>query len=516
MNLIADEFLRFCVDGEELPGRPSDICRREVIDVLAPRPDFRGALYQLLIGLLQTTFAPKDWDGWKELWESPPSVAELDEVFARFVTAFEFDIDGPAFMQDFDFLAQGDYQDIAQLLIETPGANTVANNNDHFVHRTSSTAMCIPCAATALFTLQINAPSGGAGHRVSLRGGGPITTLRLPDLPAATLWQKLWSNVLPAAKKESLKVPPATIFPWMAPTRTSQPLGGTDTTPETAHELHPFWSMPRRIRLDWMSASPGVCTVCGGASERVVRRYRSRPHGINYTGAWMHPLTPYSLDPKQEKPPISIKGQPTGIGYRQWLGWSIGGEARRSAEVVTAFLREQPLGDQDCTLWCFGYDMDNMKARCWYDATLPLPSVAPTALPSLRDAVLRILNTATESASALRRAVGAATHPDGECDPAVPQSFWARSEPFFYSFLRGIVTDGPEDDTRVAIYSKTFENAQRNLALNLFDQWVLTVPPRDIELKRVVEARSGLEKAKWTKNSKALRAWIEANTEVVA
>jgi CRISPR system Cascade subunit CasA len=23
-------------------------------------------------------------------------------------------------------------------------------------------------------------------------------------------------------------------------------------------------------------------------------------------------------------------------------------------------------------LWAFGYDMDNMKARCWYEAQMPL------------------------------------------------------------------------------------------------------------------------------------------------
>ena len=27
-------------------------------------------------------------------------------------------------------------------------------------------------------------------------------------------------------------------------------------------------------------------------------------------------------------------------------------------------------------LWAFGYDMDNMKARCWYDAALPLYGLA--------------------------------------------------------------------------------------------------------------------------------------------
>ena len=35
-----------------------------VVEINAPRPDFQGALYQLLIGLLQTCFAPEDEDQW--------------------------------------------------------------------------------------------------------------------------------------------------------------------------------------------------------------------------------------------------------------------------------------------------------------------------------------------------------------------------------------------------------------------------------------------------------------------
>jgi CRISPR system Cascade subunit CasA len=420
-------------------------------------------------------------------------------------------------MQDFDSLANVDSVDIARLLIETPGDNTVANNNDHFVHRASSTGMCAPCAATALFTLQINAPSGGAGHRVSLRGGGPMTTLRLPGFASATLWQKLWSNVLPVVSKT--KAPDPTIFPWMAPTRTSQPQGGTDTTPETAHRFQAFWSMPRRIRLDWAAASPGVCTVCGCAFERIVRSYRTRPHGVNYTGAWVHPLTPYSLDPKQENLPISIKGQPSGIGYRHWLGWTFGADLRRPAEVVTAFARESrtlPADAAGVILWCFGYDLENMKVRCWYDATLPLPSVAPTAIGPLCGAVLRVLNAASETATSLRRGVGAATNPAGECDEAVTQSFWQTSEPLFYRFLEGILSAGPEQDAKVAELSARFFHGQHRLALGLFDDWVLAVPLDKVELKTIVKARSELERSTWKKSARELTTWINAFREGIA
>ncbi len=34
------------------------------------------------------------------------------------------------------------------------------------------------------------------GHLVSLRGGGPLTTLVYPAEENSTLWQKLWLNVI--------------------------------------------------------------------------------------------------------------------------------------------------------------------------------------------------------------------------------------------------------------------------------------------------------------------------------
>ena len=48
-----------------------------VMELAAPRPDFQGAMYQLLIGLLQTGFAPEDFDDWLEYWSKPPDATLL-------------------------------------------------------------------------------------------------------------------------------------------------------------------------------------------------------------------------------------------------------------------------------------------------------------------------------------------------------------------------------------------------------------------------------------------------------
>ena len=72
-----------------------------IIELNAPRPDFQGALYQFLIGLLQTCYAPIDHDEWLEYWERQPEEEKLEKVFLAMAPAFElFNESGPAFMQD--------------------------------------------------------------------------------------------------------------------------------------------------------------------------------------------------------------------------------------------------------------------------------------------------------------------------------------------------------------------------------------------------------------------------------
>ncbi len=522
MNLLRDPWISVHTRGGGLQRvAPFQIADRAVdpVDLFAPRPDFRGALYQLLIGLLQIAYAPRDAEQWEERFEAAPALEELQEKFAVWESAFALDPgSGPAFMQDLDPLVGAEPVEIARLLIDNPGEKTTADSNDHFIHGGAVKAMCPACAATALLTLQINAPAGGAGNRVSLRGGGPLTTLRIPrDTPQmrASLWERLWCNVLPqdalAYRKPKRQ---EEILPWLTPTRTSDPKGVGDTTPEQVHHLQAFWSTPRRIRIDWADAAPGTCDLCGEAADAAVRRYRTRPNGVNYAGAWVHPLTPYSFDPKQNDLPLSVKGQRGGIGYRQWAGLALGDEARMpaAARVVTHFNGQAglPLKARDARLWCFGYDMDNMKSRCWYDATLPLPTVSPEYLPRLSEAVKRLLDVAGEMAFSVRRFVGMATHPDGTGDPSIGQEFWQMSESAFYLFLNDAMRSGIAAESQLAVQYGRWLRTADGLALDLFDRWVLAVPVQDGHMKRAVEARSGLGRSLYAGKSKVLRAWIAA------
>lgn len=515
MNLIRDKW----IEVARRSGRRERISPLQLtadagdpaIDVLSPRPDFRGALYQFLIALLQTACAPEDLGKWKERWEEPLNEDELQQALEPYVAAFDLDGNGPAFMQDYDAL-ETEPVGIAGLLIDAPGEKTAKDNNDHFIHQGGVKRICPWCAATALLTLQINAPSGGAGHRVSVRGGGPLTTLRIPRDASATLWHKLWMNVLP---REPLDYPEyaklSDVLPWMGPTRTSDPNGVGDTTPETVHPLQAYWSMPRRIRLDFMDVSAGVCDLCGESGERLVQQYRTRNYGINYTGVWLHPLTPYSYDPKGANVPLPIKGQKGGIGYRHWLGLTLGNEARQpeAARVVSYFTRcnHLPESAQDARLWCFGYDMDNMKARCWYDSTLPLHMIPPESVDDLARVVKALLDVASEAASSLHKQVKAAWFKrpaDVGNEPAVQLSFWQESEAKFYKVLDKVVKTALDEDAQLApLYREWLLDVQR-VALSQFDVWVLAVPIEEMEMKRVVKAQAEL--GKFLKSGKAAKA----------
>src|SRR5262249_3058909 len=107
----------------------------------APRPDFNGALIQFLIGLVQTTMASENDRAWRKSLTQPPRPSQLRERFESVAFAFDLDGDGARFMQDLN-LSDGEEKEIATLLIEAPGDNTLRNNTDFFIKRGIAEQMC--------------------------------------------------------------------------------------------------------------------------------------------------------------------------------------------------------------------------------------------------------------------------------------------------------------------------------------------------------------------------------------
>ena len=502
MNLLTDAWIPVTRQDQRLdliaPAQLTE-CVNPIIELTAPRPDFRGALYQFLIGLLQTTFAPADADNWAELLHTPPSAEELNQYFYVFSDAFHLlNPKGPAFFQDFEVL-DDEPKEINTLLIDAPGSQTLKNNLDHFVKRGMVEGLCASCTATALFTLQTNAPSGGAGHRVGLRGGGPLTSLLLPDNPEATLWQKLWLNVL---SEEALvaKIDQATaaVFPWLGPTRVSRS-DGIETQPADVHLLQAYWGMPRRIRLE-AGTETGCCSLCGQHSAALIRHYRTKNYGTNYTGDWQHPLTPYRYDPKKMALPLSLKGQQGGLGFRHWLGlvWQDPGNSDQCAQVVRDYY-DKILCNTDldaARLWIFGYDMDNMKARCWYEQTMPF-----IALTEERDLffqhVFDLINAARDVLKELRTQIKTAWFKrpkdvSGDLS-AIDHSFWEATEACFYQQLPKLLVPEGEGRFMPMAVAAQWHAHIKQVALRLFDSWVLSDGDEAACIKRIVKARIDLK-----------------------
>lgn len=504
MDLLQNTWLRGRLsDGSVLALSPMQIGECEWLELEASRPDFRAALYQFLIGLLQTAFAPEDLQAWRERYAKPPGRAELEAAFAPYQHAFLLENDGPAFMQDLALPDEANQLPVLELLIDAGSSSNLYFNKPPADH-----GLCDSCFTQALLTLQLNAPAGGRGVRTSLRGGGPLTTLLVPADENASLWQKLWLNVLPL---DALDHPPVKtlgdVLPWVVPTRTSDDKGGQDTPPDLVHPLQAYWSMPRRIRLDPSMVGHGECSVCGASDVRLIHYYRTRHGGTNYTSAWVHPLTPYSLDAKGEKPPISCKGHQAGRGYRDWLGLVLGNDQHQpDAARVMSHFTTRLVGKPRARLWCFGFSMSNMKALCWYDSMLPVHSVEPDVLRDFTKSVKRVLDAAEAMASALHKQVKAAwfRRPgDVAAEPAVSLSFWQGSEASFYRLLDELASLDFDSDAQLQpVYRRWLLDTRRQV-LALFDHWVLSGPVEGLEMRRVVKARADL--AKELNSGKALK-----------
>lgn len=472
-------------------------------ELAAPRPDFDGALIQFLIGLLQTCFAPEDAREWRQRLRQAPTSEELKRAFDPVASAFDLDGSGPRFLQDLTLAEEiGALRPAAQeertrpvgdILIEAPTGKTLEDHTDLFVKRGRVAALCLACAASALLTLQTNAPSGGQGHRTSIRGGGPLTTLVLAD----SLWVTTWLNVLERSRflgstGNLAKDAPADRFPWLGRTRTSEDDRGT--TPEDAHPTQVFWAMPRRIRL-MFSDGQAECDLCGATDAEFVRHYQTKNHGVHYAGPWRHPLSPYRV--ARDGTPNAVHPQKGGIGYRHWLGlvqgFDDGRIIREPAAVVGWYLT---VGFDDLRFWAFGYEMDKMKARCWHHSIMPLLVCTEEVRENLLFHVKAIVQGAELAASETRAQLKKALFRPGRAvkdDLAfITARYWQETEPGFFAVLPRVrevllahadVTPTLEDWHRTLVNTaeRIFDDVSQTGAFDAADPKRIALAWRDVQ-----------------------------------
>ncbi|MGH0036458.1 MAG: type I-E CRISPR-associated protein Cse1/CasA [Myxococcota bacterium] len=531
-NLLTDRWLDVRRASGALdtiaPGRLTErIDDDPIVDVVTPRPDFRSALYQFLIALLQTACPPDDDDDWLNKWDAPPNSVELEVKFAPFAPAFVVRGDGPLFLQDRS-AADGKVVPIAELLLDEPGENGIKENRDLFVKRGRIRGLSARTGVAALMTMQCMAPSGGAGHRTSLRGGGPLSTLLAPVEPSAqSLWRRIWLNVL---DRDAWRLVPGLqgeptlnglTFPWMDAIRTSDK-EGVCTTPEDAHSLQHYWAMPRRILLDWNDDGTLRCPLSGDAVA--VSRFCRKPHGVHYQGPWQHPLSPHYR--AKDGAALPFHPQPGGFAYRLWSEWtrmSRGDEpSTLCALVVSNHLQSPVRSEVPARLWASGYDMDNMKPRCFYERSWPLFRFAPDVAEYARAAIDAAVTVATCAARDLRSHVRKAwlrrptDHSDSKNNLsfAIESHFYTASEPGFFDRLSQL-HDYCEGRRRAPLDGEKWRQELEELALRTFDAYVPVESLADGDAARIARARNGLSGSLRAKTNRAAVEEIENAMDLI-
>ncbi len=486
-----------------------------VVAIATPRPDFDGALQEFLIGVLSAALQPKDDRAWRSLWHAPPAPETLQAAIDALPPAFDLDGEGPRFFQD---ATAADFSDtepaaIGQLLIETPGDQTIRLNKVLFIKRQRVERLGRPAAAMALLALQTYAPAGGQGHRTSLRGGGPLTTLVEPRTNGISgdgsgnrpLWHKLWANVETRAQwaDRAPRGAPETMawaFPWLRPTRTSGKGSGSTTTPADTHPLEAYFGLPRRIRLEF--GGPGRCDLTGKTDEVAAIAFRMRNYGAQYE-AWRHPLSPY-YRPKPEASWLPVHGQPGGVGWRDWMALALRspiGALREPAATIAEFHRRAVgLGLTTFRLHAFGYDMDNMKARGWTEAELPSFVVDDLQRVALLYQCAAALTDATGMAgTALVAAVKAALFqsPDEAAGDfsLIRNDLWEATEQGFYGTMADLAS--PDLDLEAAVRTaadrkQAFAHGIADAALQAFDRRTPVAGALPAVIRRRVTARHNL------------------------
>ena len=404
MHLIHDRWLMVRKsDGSRHRIGPCDLVDSEIIDVDAPRADLVVAARTFLIGLVTTAGLADTESSWQQLYDNPPTADTLIAGLERFAAAFELLGDGPRFCQHLAVVEDNDRQRIASILIDGPSEEGDKRNLEVMV---DIAGLSPSTAALALYALQQFAPSGGRGHRQSMRGGSPMSTL---VSGGSTLWHKVWLNAetgeqLAARSPKQWRNPPCIgdIFPWMSRVRTSET--NLETTTSDAHPLQAYWQMPRLLWLDAGPAEDDRCGLTGESSNLLVRGYYRRQKGVKYSADWRHPHVPYvrhhdAIAPARALTRASRIGEWLGVVYRDQNG------DRMPAAVVTTATthRAWALADTSLSVDVFGFDMKGRKVIGAVSHVMPIIMVDPITADDLRAVVEKCVFAVELVAETLRK-----------------------------------------------------------------------------------------------------------------
>ena len=441
LNLVRDPWIPVLRRGGRDIVRPDQIAEPDVLRPDWPRPDLNLACLELLVGLTYLAHPPQGRDD----RVSPPDAAALRRAMQPLAPAFELLGDGPRFLQDLEPL-DGKGNSPGMLFIDSAGDSTAKKNADLMVRRGRYEALPMPLAAMALYTLQSFAPSGGAGNRTSMRGGGPMVTLVKPQ--SEGLWPLVWANV---PRGEPLEPNDLDMLPWMRLTETSKPVDqkAPVTVPASDSPSRPdpevFFGQPRRLRL--IARSNEVTDVI------------QQPWGTNYEG-WRHPLTPYYRNGSETLP---RHPKPGAFGYRNWRGVILQSETGLRPMTLLQYLRE--IEGARCSLIVAGWAMDNMKPLDFLWSEQPVFPLSQEDQDRAAAAVEAAEQAGYAVAVCVRDGVGEDDLKSGAGQRA-QEAFFAATQGAFEEMLEAMSAGGP-------FAPENWVAAMRAAALPIFDREVM-------------------------------------------
>ena len=437
LNLIADPWIPVLrLSGPDVI-RPDQISEPDVLRPDWPRPDLNLACLELLIGLVYLACPPTTVGVWRARRAHP---GDLRSALALLAPAFNLTGTGPLFLQDMEVLV-GEPTPPDMLFIDSAGGSTAKKNADLMVKRGRYQGLSLPLAAMALFTLQAFAPSGGAGNRTSMRGGGPMVTLVRPA--GGNLWATIWANV---PEGRALAADQLAALPWMRTTRTSEK-GATVEQPDADYPPpEVFFGMPRRLRL----------VIADDLATGVIQR----PWGTNY-GAWRHPLSPYyALKPGEV--PLPRHPKPGPFAYRNWLGIILKTNSQTTlpAENIANFDRRNRDRDDSADILLAGWAMSNMSPLDFIWSEQPLFALTDEAAIIAGDMVAAADHAARALVGALKDALGL-DGSDGTTLDSAREAFFRSTQIRFEAALRGLLKGEGETAVKLTFWRVLVARAEK-------------------------------------------------------
>lgn len=211
-------------------------------------------------------------------------------------------------------------------------------------------------------------------------------------------------------------------------------------------------------------------------------------------------------------PWLALKGQPGGLSYKDWLGLMLNREDKfnkmQPAKVVRAAGQRKNM-----SLWCFAWDMDNAKARCWYQQHIPLVSVSHEE--QFLDALNTVLVLASEALSLLRNALKSAKFAapkEAKMDfSMVDIAFWQETEPAFRVLQDALAVDPLRQNALTHSAVRQWERELTHYLFHIFDRDALTDPdsPDDILLRQMTARQDFASSYRKHKARKDVLALVE-------